>query len=453
MAGKLIKKADDSMLKLLPQSVEAEEAVLGAILINPEAIGRVEFLKPDSFYKPSHRVIFEAMTDMYRKNIPIDIVTVSEYLRDNDKLEFAGGRSYINDLAMGVVTTVNVEFYAKIIQEKEIKRALISAGSEIVSMSYENEDTNKVLDDAQRIIFNIAAEKETSDLVSIQDILVANYEQVENRFNNKEELIGVTTGFYDLDAITSGLQKADLIVLAARPSMGKTALALNLAQNVAIKGKKPVAIFSLEMPKQQIGLRMWCSEAEVDTRRVIQGNLQSRDWEKLMDATNRLSDTKIYIDDTGAISTLEIKAKCRRLMLEEKELGLIVIDYLQLMEGGSNSNDRNQQISAISRSLKGLAKELNVPIIALSQLSRNVEQRPDKHPVLSDLRDSGAIEQDADIVMFIYRDEYYNKDDANNKGKAEIIIAKHRNGEVGTIELLFQSNITKFKNPTKTQVF
>ncbi|MBQ9246080.1 replicative DNA helicase [bacterium] len=442
------------MLKLLPQSIEAEEAVLGAVLVNPLSIGRiVEFLRPESFYKPSHRIIYEAVLELYRKNEPIDIVTVSEHLRNKEELENAGGRAYINDLAINVVTTANIEFYAKIIQEKEIKRALINAGSEIVSMSYENEETDAVLDNAQKLIFNIAAQKETSELVPIQDLVVASYEQIEDRFNNKDDLVGVTTGFYDLDRLTSGLQKSDLIILAARPSMGKTAFALNLAQNVAMKGKKGVAIFSLEMPKQQLVKRMLCAEAEVDTQRITSGNMQPKDWEKLIDAMTRLSDAKIYIDDTPGVTSIDIKAKCRRLMMEEKELGLIVIDYLQLMEGGGNPNDRNQQISMISRSLKGLARELDVPIIALSQLSRQVEQRPDKRPMLSDLRDSGAIEQDADIVMFIYRDEYYNKDNVENKGKAEVIIAKHRNGPTGTIELLFQSAITKFKNKATTTEF
>lgn len=454
MATKAIKQADNGMLKLLPQSVEAEEAVLGAILVNPISLGRiVEYLTTESFYKPAHRIIFQAMLDLFKKNEPIDIVTVSEYLRNDEKLEAVGGRAYINDLALNVVTTANVEFYAKIVQEKEIKRALINAGSEIVSMSYENEETDVVLDNAQKLIFNIASQKEVGDMVPIQDLIVSSYEQIEARYNNKDELVGVTTGFYDLDALTSGLQKSDLIILAARPSMGKTAFALNLAQNVALKGKKGVAIFSLEMPKIQIAKRMLCAEAEVDTQRSNTGHMQLKDFQKLTDAMERLADTRIYIDDTAGVTATDIKAKCRRLMLDEKDLGLVVIDYLQLMEGGGNPNDRNQQISAISRSLKGLARELNVPIIALSQLSRGVEARNDKRPMLSDLRDSGAIEQDADIVMFIYRDEYYNKDDVDNKGKAELIIAKHRNGPVGTVNLLFQSNITKFKNQTKTSEF
>ena len=455
MANKVATRQQDTgMLKLMPQSVEAEEAVLGAILVNPLSLGRiVETLKPESFYKPAHRLIYAAALEMFRKNDPIDIVTISQYLMDKDELENAGGRAYINELAMNVVTTANIEYYAKIIREKEIKRALINAGSEIVNTAYENEDTDIVLDNAQKMIFNIAASKDTTDLVCIQDLVVSSYEMIEKRFNNKDELAGVTTGFYDLDNITSGLHKSDLIILAARPAMGKTAFALNLAQNVALKGKKAVAIFSLEMPKQQLVSRMLCAEAEVDSQRVKTGNLQPKDWEKLVDGMTKLSEAKIYIDDTAGVTSTDVKAKCRRLMMEEKELGLIVIDYLQLMEGGGNPNDRNQQISQISRSLKGLAKELDVPIIALSQLSRAVESRPDKRPMMSDLRESGAIEQDADIVMFIYRDEYYNRDDVENKGKAEVIIAKHRNGSVGTVELLFQSNITKFKNPTKTTEF
>ena len=447
-----MKKNDSGMLKMLPQSIEAEEAVLGAILINPASLGRiVEILKPESFYKPAHRLIYGAILEMFRRNEPIDIVTVSELLRSREELDKAGGRSYINDLAMNVVTTANIEFYARIIKEKELRRALINAGSEIVATTYECEDTDMALEEAQKMIFNIAAQKDTSDLVCIKDIVVESYEKIEYRFNNQDELTGITTGFYDLNAMTSGLQKSDLIILAARPAMGKTAFVLNLAHNVATQANKGVAIFSLEMSKQQLVTRMLCAESEVDTQRIKSGHMQPRDWEKLVEAMTKLSEARVYIDDTAGVTATDIKAKCRRLMMEEKDLGLIIIDYLQLMEGTGNNNDRNQQISQISRSLKCLARELDVPIIALSQLSRGVESRPDKRPMLSDLRDSGAIEQDADIVMFIYRDEYYNKDDVNNKGKAEVIIAKHRNGPVGTVELLFQGNITKFKNKTQTQ--
>lgn len=453
MANKLIKQTDNNMLKLMPQSIEAEEAVLGAILANPQSIGRViEILSPESFYKPSNKSIYNAALELYKNNDPIDIVTVSELLRNRDELEKSGGRAYINDLAINVITTANIEYYAKIIRDKEVKRALINAGSEIVSDAYENDDTDIVLDNAQKRIFEIASEKQTGDLIHIKDLVVESYEEIEERFNNHTDLTGVTTGFYDLNDITSGLQKSDLIILAARPSMGKTAFALNLARNVAVEGKKPVAIFSLEMSKHQLVKRMLCAEAEVEMSRVNLGNMQSRDFEKLVNAMSSLAEAKIYINETGTTTT-DIKAQCRRLLMDEKELGLIVIDYLQLMEGGSDPKDRNQYIAAISRSLKMLAKELNVPILALSQLSRGVESRTDKRPMLSDLRDSGAIEQDADIVMFIYRDEYYNKDNTENKGKAEIIIAKHRNGGTGTIELLFQAPITKFKNKTKTTEF
>lgn len=453
MATKIVKQPDLSMLRLMPQSVEAEEAVLGAILSNPNSIGRViEYLTPESFYKPSHKSIYMAALELYKHNNPIDIVTVSELLRNKDELEKSGGRAYINDLALNVATTANIEYYAKLIRDKEIKRALISAGSDIVSDAYENDDTDIVLDNAQKRIFDIAAEKQNGDLIHIKDLVVESYEEIEDRFNNKADLTGVTTGFYDLNDITSGLQQSDLIILAARPSMGKTAFALNLARNVAIEGGKPVAIFSLEMSKHQLVKRMLCAEAEVEMSRVNLGNMQSRDFEKLVNAMSTLAEAKIYINETGTTTT-DIKAQCRRLLMEEKELGLIVIDYLQLMEGGSDPKDRNQYIAAISRSLKMLAKELNVPILALSQLSRGVESRTDKRPMLSDLRDSGAIEQDADIVMFIYRDEYYNKENTENKGKAEIIIAKHRNGATGTVELLFQAPITKFKNKTKTNEF
>ncbi|MDD3237081.1 MAG: replicative DNA helicase [Candidatus Gastranaerophilales bacterium] len=456
MATELANIQEGNLSKLPPQSIEAEEAILGAVLANPMVLSRiVEMIKPESFYKPANKFIYDAVLSLFARNEAIDIVTVSEFLRENDKLEIVGGRAYINDLALNVVTTANIEFYAKIVQEKAIKRALINAGSDIVTMAYDNGSTEATLDNAEKLIFNIAAEKHTTDLTPVKDLVLSSYEQIEYRYNHRDELIGVPTGFYDLDGMTAGLQKSDLIILAARPSMGKTAFVLNLAQNVALRGEKAVAVFSLEMPKSQLVKRMLCSEAEVDMQRLNSGHMQPKDWEKLTTSMNSFADAPIYIDDTGSITVMDIRAKCRRLAMEEKNLGLIVIDYLQLMEGGagSNPNDRNQQISAISRGLKTLARELEVPIIALSQLSRAVESRTDKRPMMSDLRDSGAIEQDADIIMFIYRDEYYNKDEADNKGKAELIIAKHRNGPIGMVPLLFQSNITKFKNPTKTDVF
>lgn len=454
LVNSLVKTEDGKIQKLPPQNIDAEEAILGAVLCNPVCLNKIaDMIRPDSFYKPANRQIYNAITDLYSKNQAIDIVTVSEKLNEDGKLEAAGGRAYINDLVLNVVTTANIEYYAKIVQEKSIKRELINAGSEIVEMAYDNQTTEETLDSAEKLIFNIAQKKASSDLVSVKDLVITSYEQIAYRYEHRDELIGVPTGFYDLDAMTSGLQKSDLIVLAARPSMGKTAFALNIAQNVGLRAKKPVAIFSLEMPKEQLIQRMLCSEAEVDSQKLKTGNMQSKDWEKLTNAMNIFADAPIYIDDTAGATVMDIRAKCRRLAMEEKDLGLVVIDYLQLMEGSGNKDDRNQQISGISRGLKMLARELGVPVIALSQLSRAVEQRTDKRPMLSDLRESGAIEQDADIVMFIYRDEYYNKEDTENRGKAEVIIAKHRNGSVGSIDMLFQGAITKFKNIAKTAVF
>ncbi len=444
---------------LMPQNIEAEEAVLGAILVNPQVITKVvESLKPESFYKPAHRYVYEAMLQLFNQNERIDIVSVSDVLNYASKLESVGGRAFVNDLSYRTITTANIEYYAKIVQEKAIKRALINAGSEIVSFGYDVKTIDESLDSAERLIFDIASRKVSSDLVHVKNLVMDTYEKIEYRYEHKDELLGVRTHYYELDTMTSGLQKSDLVILAARPSMGKTALALNMAANVAIKEKIPVAVFSLEMSKEQLMQRMLCSEAEVDTQRLKTGNMQSKDWEKLANAMNEFSQAPIYIDDTSGCTLTDIRAKCRRLKMEEKNLGLIVIDYLQLMESGGK-DDRMQQISAISRGLKTLARELDVPVIALSQLSRAVEGRTDKRPMLSDLRESGAIEQDADIVMFIYRDEYYRKNDdeeqnsAHTKGESEIIIAKHRNGPVGMVKLLFQGNITKFKNPIKTNAF
>ncbi len=445
---------------LIPQNIEAEEAILGAILVNPAAITKVvEYITAESFYKPSHRYVYDAMLQLFNQNERIDIVSVSDVLSFNSKLEVIGGRAFINDLSFKTITTANIEYYAKIVQEKAIKRALINAGSEIVTLGYDLSPTDESLDTAEKLIFDIASKKATKDLSHVKDLVLTSYEKIEYRYNHRDELTGVSTGFYELDNMTSGLQKSDLIILAARPSMGKTAFALNIVQNAAIKSKVPVAVFSLEMSKEQLVQRMLCSEAEVDTQKIRTGNMQRKDWDKLAHAMEDISGAPIYIDDTAGCTLTDIRAKCRRLAMEEKNLGLIVIDYLQLMEG-SGREERIQQISAISRGLKTLARELNIPIIALSQLSRAVEQRKDRRPMLSDLRESGAIEQDADIVMFIYREDYYNREEGEDmpkptgkEGKSEIIIAKQRNGPVGSFELLFQGNITKFKNPIKTDIF
>ena len=447
--------------ELMPQNIDAEEAILGAILVSPVCMNRVvEHLRPESFYKPAHRYVYEAMLQLYNGEDKIDIVSVSDVLNINQKLELVGGRAFINDLSYKTITTTNVEYYAKIVQEKAIKRSLINAGSEIITTGYDLNPIEESLETAEKLIFDIASQKASKSLLPIKDLVYDAYSRLEERSKNKGQLTGTPTGYYDLDAMTNGLQKSDLIILAARPAMGKTSFALNIAQNVGLQANIPVAIFSLEMARDQLVSRLLCSEAEIDSQRIKTGDLTPKDWEKLAVAMDKLAQAPIYIDDTAGVTITDLRAKCRRLAMAEKNLGLIVIDYLQLIEG-TGREDRMQQISSISRGLKILAKELNVPIISLSQLSRAVESRTDKRPMLSDLRESGSIEQDADIVMFIYRDEYYknaNEDEemaekAANKGEAEIIIAKHRNGSTGTVNLLFQGNITKFKNKIKTDVF
>ena len=456
-------KNNKELSELMPQNIDAEEAILGAILVSPACMNRVvEHLKPESFYKPANRYVYEAMYQLYNSETKIDIVSVSDTLNINQKLELVGGRAFINDLSYKTITTTNVEYYAKIVQEKAIKRSLINAGSEIINSGYDLNPIEESLDNAEKLIFEIAAQKASSALLPIKDLVYESYSKLEDRAKNKGKLTGVDSGFYDLDGIyTNGFQKSDLIIIAARPAMGKTSFALNIAQNVALREKVPVAIFSLEMSKDQLTQRLLGAEAEVDAGRIKTGDLSTKDWEKLAIAMDKFSQSKIYIDDTAGCTITDIRAKCRRLAMAEKDLGLIVIDYLQLIEG-TGREDRMQQISSISRGLKILAKELNVPIIALSQLSRAVEGRTDKRPMLSDLRESGSIEQDADIVMFIYRNDYYKSpsdeeemsEKALSKGEAEIIIAKNRNGPVGKIDLLFQNNITKFKNPMKrTDIF
>jgi replicative DNA helicase len=458
------KEKNKDISHLLPQNIEAEEAVLGAILVNPRVLTKVvEILKPESFYKPAHRYVYEAMVQLFNSNEKIDLITVCDVLNFNSKLEAVGGRSFINDLSYNAITTANVDYYAKIIQEKAIKRSLINAGSEIVGFGYDMETVDASLEKSEKLIFDIASRKATTDLIPVKDLVLETYEKIEYRYEHRGELFGIPTDFYDLDKLLNGLQRSDLIILAARPAMGKTAFALNIAQNVGIKAKVPVAIFSLEMSKQQLVQRMLCSLAELETEKLKTGNMQNKDWEKLADAMNQFTQAPIFIDDTPGCTLTDIRAKCRRLKMAQKDLGLVVIDYLQLMESSNSKEDRFQAVSTISRGMKMLAKELDVPVIALSQLSRAVESRTDKRPMLSDLRESGSIEQDADIVMFIYRDEYYRKNEeggeeeeiakAVNKGESEIIIAKHRNGPVGTIKLLFQGNITKFKNPIKSDVF
>ena len=448
----------DSAERLPPQNLDAEQALLGACLIEPDVMIKVvELVKPKDFYRPTHTKIFQAICDLFDNAEPIDIITVSEYLDGKEDLSIVGGRSYINDLALSVLTTDNVERYAKIIRDKALLRTLIKAGNEVVSEGYKAESAELAIDKAQQAVFAVAQQGLSNDVSHVQDILPTTFAQIEERNLNKGSLMGVATGFYDLDNYLSGLQQSDLIILAARPSMGKTAFCLNILNNVSLHENKPVLFFSLEMSKEQLVQRMLCSEAMIDAQRIRTGEINEQDFHKLAESMGKLGDAPIYIDDTPNMSVMDMRAKARKLLMERPEgIGLIIIDYLQLMEGrgGGDSANRQNEIAAISRGLKGLARELKCPVMALSQLSRAVESRPDKKPMLSDLRESGSIEQDADVVMFIYRDEYYNPE-TDRPGMADIIIAKQRNGPVGTISLIFRNNITRFMNPydVKQSVF
>jgi replicative DNA helicase len=436
---------------LLPFSLEAEQAVLGAVLADAQCLMRVLDLirNRDFFYKKSHQLIYEAFLRLSEKSDNIDLVTVSEHLKNKNELEEVGGRSYLAELTSAAPVSANAEYYAKIVKEKFTLRSMILAGNRIVELGHHtDEDTEILVDKAEQIIFELAQNKARESLVHIENVLTTSWEQLEERAANKNSLTGLNTGFYDLNSFTSGLQKSDLIILAARPSMGKTALALNIAENVALLNRSPVAIFSLEMGKEQLVQRLLCSRAEIDSSRVRTGQLRDDDWAKLGSAMGELGEAPIFIDDSAGVTVMELRGKCRRLKAQHGDLGLVIIDYLQLIEGRSNNDNRVNQMGEISRGLKLLARELNVPIIALSQLSRAVESRQDKRPMLSDLRDSGAIEQDADIVLMIYRDEYYNPE-TEKAGIADLIIAKQRSGPVGSLELVFQSNITKFKNPAR----
>ena len=436
-----------------PQKIEAEQAVIGGMLIEKEAISKVaEFLKADDFYREAHRLIFEAMLELFNKNEAVDLVTVTEVLRKNDKLEAVGGIAYITSLANSVPTAANINYHGKIVEEKALLRGLINSATHIASMGYEDtEAVTDIIDKAEKMILEVSERKMSGDFVPIKSIIFDAFGKIEQLYASKGGITGLATGFKDLDKITSGLQPSDLILVAARPSMGKTAFTLNIASHVAIREKKAVAFFSLEMSKEQLVQRMLCSEATIDSQRLRIGELEERDWTKLISAADRLSSAPIYIDDTPGITVMEMRSKARRLKIEH-DLQLIIIDYLQLMQGSSNKggDNRQQEISEISRSLKALARELNVPVIALSQLSRSVESRQIKKPMLSDLRESGSLEQDADIVSFLYREDYYNPE-TENKNITDIIIAKHRNGPVDTVQLFFHKQFTKFCDLSRVQ--
>ena len=439
-------EGDLSSHKIPPQNMEAEQSVLGGILIENEAINRVtEILAPEDFYRDTHRKIFNALIDLFERNEPADLVTMTNELRKKGELDAVGGASYVTSLIDSVPTAANIEYYARIVKEKAILRRLIETSTEIITQSYADRgDVESFLDEAEKAIFEISERRVKPSFFPIKEIVKESFKTIETLFKNKDLVTGVPSGFKELDRLTSGFQPSDLIIVAGRPSMGKTALCLNIAQYAAIEAKIPVAIFSLEMSKEQLVIRMLCSEAQVEGTRLRTGYLSESDWPKLTMAAGTLSDAPIFIDDTAALSILELRAKARRLK-SDHGLGMIIVDYLQLMKGRTRVESRQQEISEISRSLKALSKELNVPVIAVSQLSRKTEERTGNRPQLSDLRESGAIEQDADVILFLFREEIYNRSE-ENKGKAEVIIGKQRNGPIGKVDLAFLDKFTTFKD-------
>ncbi|GFO64967.1 replicative DNA helicase [Geomonas paludis] len=437
------------MRKLPPQSIEAEMSILGGILVDNEAINRVlEVLSPEEMYRESHRKIMRAMIELNERGEPCDLITMTTILRKKGELEEVGGGAYLATLVDFVPMAANISYYCKIVKEKYITRKLISAATDIVSNGFEDKvEVEELLDSAQKVIFEISENKLRPSYYKVSDILKDTIKNIELLYEKKELVTGVPTGYTDLDKLTAGFHAGDLVIIAGRPAMGKTTFALNVAQYAAVDSDKkfPAAIFSLEMPKEQLVERLLCSASRVDLTRLRSGHLQENDWPKLIKGAGLLHNSKIFIDDTPSITVMELRSKARRLKAEH-DIGIIVIDYLQLMRGGANSESRQQEISEISRSLKALAKELGIPVIALSQLNRSLEQRTDKRPMMSDLRESGAIEQDADIIMFVYRGEVYDKENEDLKGKAEVIIGKHRSGPIGTVDLAFRGEFTRFEN-------
>ena len=445
---------DVSSHKLPPQNVEAEQSVLGGILIENDAINKVmEILTPEDFYRDAHRRIYNALINLSVRDEPADLITLTNELRKIDQLDAAGGASYIASLIDSVPTAANIEYYAKIVKEKSILRQLIQTSTDIITESYQDRsDVESFLDEAERSIFQISENRVRPSFYPIRDIVKQSFKTLERLYEKKELVTGVPSGFKELDQMTAGFQPSDLIIVAGRPSMGKTAFCLNVAQYAAIEKRTPVAVFSLEMSKEQLVIRLLCSEAHVEGTRLRTGFLSEGDWPRLTIAAGNLSEAPIFIDDTAALSALELRAKARRLKADQG-LGMVIIDYLQLMKGRTRVESRQQEISEISRSLKAVAKELNIPVIAVSQLSRRTEERTGMRPQLSDLRESGAIEQDADLILFLYRDEVYNRSEDNpNRGKAEMIIGKQRNGPTGKIELAFLSKFTTFKDLYKGEV-
>ena len=445
---------DEALIKrVLPHSIEAEQSVVGAMLMDKDAImTAAEIVSGEDFYQTAYGVIFDAIVELFNEGKPVDLITLQERLKEKDVPAEISSLEFVRDLVTAVPTSANIKYYADIVSEKSMLRRLIKLNEEIANTCYlAKEPLEAVLEMTEKRVFELVQKRNSGDFVPIKQVVLNALERIEKASKNKGTVTGIPTGFLDLDYKTSGLQPSDLILVAARPSMGKTAFVLNIAQHVAFKENKSVAIFSLEMSKEQLVNRLFSLESQVDAQLLRTGNLKDSDWEKLIEGAGIIGKSNLIIDDTPGISISELRSKCRKYKLE-KGLDIIIIDYLQLMTGrvGRRSESRQQEISEISRSLKGLARELNVPVIALSQLSRAVEQRPDHRPMMSDLRESGAIEQDADVVMFIYRDDYYNKD-TEMKNVAEIIIAKQRNGPIGTVNLTWLPNYTKFANYLKKE--
>lgn len=432
----------DAPLRSLPQNIEAEQSIIGSMVLDKNSIAEAtEVLVSDDFYRENHKIIYGAIMELFQKDIPVDMITLIEHLRSNEKLEAVGGITYITELCNSVPSTANLHSYIEIVKNKAVLRRLIKSSNEIIEESYSQQDNvSRVLDSAEKKIFNIAQNKSASDFEALSTVLERGFSEIERLYNNKGEVTGVPSGFPELDDKTSGFQKGDMVLIAARPSMGKTTFALNLAEFAALRSSKSIVIFSLEMSKEQLAYKLLCSEANVDMLKLRTGNLEDSDWDNIARASGPLASAKIYIDDTAGISVMEMRSKCRRIKIEHG-IDMIVIDYLQLMSG--NGESRQQEVSEISRSIKALAKEMQCPVIALSQLSRAPEQRTDHRPMLSDLRESGSIEQDADLVMFLYRDEYYNKE-TEDKNVAECIIAKQRNGPTGTVKLAWLGQFSKF---------
>ena len=445
---------EEALIKrVMPHSVEAEQSVVGAMLMDRDAITTAsEIISGNDFYQSAYGVIFDAMVELFNEGKPVDLITLQERLKEKDVPAEIASLEFVRDLVTAVPTSANVKYYAQIVADKSVMRKLIKLNEEIANICYAGKESlEEVLEKTEKSVFELLQKRNTSDFVPIKQVVLNALERIEKASKTKGTVTGIPTGFIDLDYKLSGLQPSDLILVAARPSMGKTAFVLNIAQYIAFKKDKSVAIFSLEMSKEQLVNRLFSLESQVDAQAIRSGNMKDSDWEKLIEGAGIIGQSHLIIDDTPGISISELRSKCRKYKLEQG-LDVVIIDYLQLMTGsvGKSSESRQQEISEISRSLKGLARELNVPVIALSQLSRAVESRPDKRPMLSDLRESGEIEQDADVVMFIYRDEYYNKD-SEFKKQAEIIIAKQRNGPIGTVNLAWLGEYTKFANLSRKE--